>query len=438
MDHVWPFSSRKQFLSLARTLAVFVGIQLIVQLIGFLCGILVVRMLSKADYAIFTIAGSALGLLTNLSDLGVGNAMLALGGRVWQDNVQMGQLVYTAQKVRWVLFVLGSLVATSVFLSFGLRAGASTGYALVICGVLLLSAISQLNYTIWSVVPRLHAEITRLQRLDLASALIRLSLLAASALTLINSAIVLVINSVGLAIQAFVARRWANRFLAPDTQATREDRRKIMDLVRSQMPNALFYCVYGQATVLVISIFGRTKEIAEVGALSRLGALLAILGSVMSMIVLPRFARAQTSGDLARKYHQVVFLYLFGSGTLWALTIVFPEKLLWVLGDQYASLEKHVGWVVLSALAHTFVGLLWSLNTAKGWVKRAWTAIPAIIVLQAITACIVDLATVKGAIIFGALPILGAVPAYLMLAEIGIRQAPNTGDMISASARGAR
>src|SRR2546429_305311 len=133
MDHVWPFSSRKQFLSLARTLAVFVGIQLIVQLIGFLCGILVVRMLSKADYAIFTIAGSALGLLTNLSDLGVGNAMLALGGRVWQDNVQMGQLVYTAQKVRWVLFVLGSLVATSVFLSFGLRAGASTGYALVIC-----------------------------------------------------------------------------------------------------------------------------------------------------------------------------------------------------------------------------------------------------------------------------------------------------------------
>jgi O-antigen/teichoic acid export membrane protein len=424
INYIWPFSDRQQLFRWGGVLSAFVGIQLVVQCFAFLGGILVVRTLTKQDYAIYTVAGSALGLLNNLSDLGFGSALLALGGRVWRDNIRMGQLAYAAQKARWRLFLLASIVVTVFFFSLALKAGASTAYALVIWAVLLLSAIFQLNYTIWSVVPRLHAEIARLQRLDLATALLRLTSLAGAALTLINSAIVLAINTAGFALQAFYARRWANCLITPNARETREDRRKILNLVKSQIPNAIFYCVYGQATVLVISIFGRTKEIAEVGALTRLGALFSILGSVMSTVVLPHFARAQTRRELAKKYFHVVCMYSIGSGTFLGLALLYPAKLVWVLGGQYSSLDQLVGWIVLSSLIHNFVGLIWSMNAAKGWVTGAWLTIPLIVLCQILVGACLDLSTAKGAVLFGAFPVLAALLILARLAWLGVKLAP--------------
>src|ERR1700734_562622 len=83
----------------------YTAFQTIVQGITLLCGVLVIRTLSKNDYAIYAVAGSALGLISNLSDLGIGNALLALGGRVWRDESAMGSLVVTALSIRRVFFI---------------------------------------------------------------------------------------------------------------------------------------------------------------------------------------------------------------------------------------------------------------------------------------------------------------------------------------------
>src|SRR5271157_6142839 len=167
--------------------------------------------------------------------------------------------------------------------------------------------------------------------------------------------------------------------MAPEARATPSDRRAILDLSKNEIPNALFLCVYGQASVIVISIFGHTKEIAEVGALTRLGAIFTILGSIVSTVVLPRFARVQMREELIRKYTQVVCCYLAGGGALLLLAFLIPNQLVWVLGGKYKGLQSDVQYIVVASLLISFIGLIFSMNAAKGWVSGLYSSIPIVV-----------------------------------------------------------
>ncbi len=178
--------------------------------------------------------------------------------------------------------------------------------------------------------------------------------------------------------------------------------------------------------MIVISIFGHTKEIAEVGALGRLGAIFTILGSVLTTVVLPRFARVQLRRELIRKYIQVVCCYLAGGGALLFLAFLFPDQLVWVLGAKYKGLQSDVRYIVAASLLVSFIGLVFSLNAAKGWVGGLYYSIPVIVVCQFLAAAFLNLATVRGAVLFGTLPLTGGLLVMLPLAWRGIRRAPES------------
>jgi O-antigen/teichoic acid export membrane protein len=426
IGHLWQFPDKNYILKWAGILSAFAGIQVLVQLVSFLSGILIVSNLTKADYAVYTVATSSFIILFTLSDLGIGNALLALGGKVWNDNLRLGQLLRSALKLRLVYFLFGALAFTAVLFSLSLRAGASLRLTIGIWAILLVNALLQMNYTIWSTVPRLRTEITRLQTLDLSASLLRLAFLAGAALTFMSTAVVLIVNGLGLGLQALVGWRWANRVIVPAARATPGDRQAILDLSKNEIPNALFYCVYGQASVIVISIFGHTNQIADVGALSRLGAIFTILGSIMTTVVLPRFARVQTRHELMRNYIQVVCCYLAGGGALLLLAFLMPNQLVWVLGVKYRGLQSDVQYIVATSLLISFIGLVFSMNAAKGWVGGLYFSIPVIVVCQFVAAAWLNLSTVRGAVLFGALPLTGGLLVMIPLAWRGLRLAPES------------
>src|ERR1043166_4716325 len=81
-------------------IARFGVIQGLVQLLLGIAGLLIVRSLSKSEYALFAIANSMQVACTQLADLGVGIGVRSIGGRVWQDRWRFGQLLNTALGLR--------------------------------------------------------------------------------------------------------------------------------------------------------------------------------------------------------------------------------------------------------------------------------------------------------------------------------------------------
>src|SRR5271154_6478196 len=76
------------------------GGQILVQGIGLICGILVIRLLPVKQYAWYTIANTLLGTMFILADSGITTSVMAQGGKIWQEKVKLGIVLDTGMHLR--------------------------------------------------------------------------------------------------------------------------------------------------------------------------------------------------------------------------------------------------------------------------------------------------------------------------------------------------
>lgn len=82
-----------------KLIAVTGSAQVIVQVLGFISGIMIIRMLPTQEYAFYTLANTMLGTMTILADGGIGTGVMAQGGKVWQNRKSSVQYYLPA----WIL-----------------------------------------------------------------------------------------------------------------------------------------------------------------------------------------------------------------------------------------------------------------------------------------------------------------------------------------------
>lgn len=383
-----------------KILSKFISVQLVVQVLGLASGILLVRTLDQQQYAYFTIANTMQGTINVLADSGISIGLTAIGGKVWQDRYRFGQLINTVMQLRRYLTAIAIVIITPILLWMLINSGASVIYAILITIVVLLGINFQLNSGVLIIVPRLHSQINLIQKIDLIFVISRIIFLCIAYFTLLNAAVAIFTASIAFSLQYFSTNYWIADSIEKDAPIHNEYRTSILKIIKHQSPNAIFYCVQGQLTVWLISIFGNTQNIAEVGALGRLGVIFSVISAVMSSIILPGFARCQSINLLYRRYWQILgSLCLFGF-FLVILAAFFPRQLLWILGEQYAHLQNEVLLMVVSTVFNSTVGIMWTINASKAWIQYSWFNIPITIITQLFLLLLLDVSTVKGVILF--------------------------------------
>src|SRR4029077_4687323 len=98
----------------ARIIGNLAIVQAVVQILGFLSGILVIRSLTQQEYAYFTIANTMQGTLNLLADIGIRAGVVSIGGRVWQDRRRFGELINTGLQLRKQLSVVVCVVVVPI------------------------------------------------------------------------------------------------------------------------------------------------------------------------------------------------------------------------------------------------------------------------------------------------------------------------------------
>jgi O-antigen/teichoic acid export membrane protein len=406
----------------ARVVGNFAFVQAIVQLISFLSGILMIRYLDQREYAYFTIANTMQGTLNVLADIGISIGLVSIGGRVWQDRHRFGQLVNTALGLRRRLGLFAALAVVPILYFMLVKNGASVSYTALLIVVVLLGLAVQLSIGVLSVAPRLRSDINRIQTIDLTGAVARLLGLVALMYLFLNGAVALAIGSATLLLQYWMLRSYVNGVIDPNAPENAEDRVAMKGFIRSQAANAIFFCLQGQITVFLISFFGRNVgSIAEVGALSRLAMIFAVLSNLLANVFAPAFARCQTLPKLRWQYAAIVGAVACFSLLIIGAAALFPRQFLFVLGNKYSHLERElllmVGGAVTSALAST----LWSLNSAKAWIAGSWLYIPLTLGTQLALIPLTNFSSVSGVLIFNLVSIIPSLVLNLILSYRGFR-----------------
>jgi O-antigen/teichoic acid export membrane protein len=377
----------------------FTSVQAIVQTLGFAAGILIVRSLPKREYAFYTIGNTMLATILLLADSGISSALTAIGGRVWDDSHRLGSLLTTALQLRRQLAVLTVFVVVPVLIWLLRQNGAN---ALVTVGLVLAVLAGsglELITRIYAVVLRLRSEIRQIQNQALSAALVKLAAVGIALFIFFNAIVAIATVVLGYAVQFWMLRRWVSREIDTSAPGDPAMRSEIIAVLRRQGPHSVYYCLQGQITVWLISVFGNSESVANVGALGRLVAVFAVLSTVMIEIVLPAFARIQSANQLRRRYLQILFGYLAISALSVAVIAIFPGQILSILGRQYSDLRSDGILMAGCAVVSTIAGLLWAINSSRAWIVSPAVLIPCTIAVQAALASILDLSTVRGVLL---------------------------------------
>ncbi len=402
-----------------RMVSNFAGIQAIVQFIGFLSGILIVRTLEQREYAYFTIANSMQGTLNLLADIGISVGLVSIGGRVWNDRSRFSQLISTAFYLRRRLALIGIAAVTPILYVMLAKNGATLPYSLFLIAMVLAGLAVHLDVGVLGVIPRLRTDIKVIQGVDFAGVVLRLALLIVLAFIFLNAGIAITVSTAVIFVQYLLLRRYSAGVIDFHAPQHAGDRAAMLGFIRSQAANAVFYCVQGQITVFLISFFAhRTSSVAEVGALGRLAMIFTVLTNLLTNIFVPAFARCQDRRRLRTLYLEIIGAVLGFCLLVIIAAALFPEQFLFVLGNKYAHLHRElllmVGASVLAALTGTF----WSLNASKAWIAGSWLYIPLTLLTQIALIPFTDFASVTSVLVFN---LLSSLPNLLLNLALGIR-----------------
>lgn len=386
-----------------------------------LTGVMIVRTMDKNEFGYYTLANTMQSTVGVLADIGVISSMLSIGGRVWQDRTLLGELINTGLNFRRQVGIGGLVCITPLSFYLLISHGANPFYALLISLLIAGGLNFQLSNDVLIIVPRLHSRIKTLQRVELSTATIRFLLIAVACLLWVNTAVAIAMTVAAFAIQNISLRKWAATDADLSAPVSKEIRISIWRTVRQQAPNAIYYCLQGQLVVLLIATFGSVQRIAEVGALSRLAAIYSVINSVITGIVLPWYARCSDMRQLRKAYLGIVGIFVMVGAIFLVLSMTIPDVFLWLLGSKYAHLQSELAFIVLSTVVASVQGVLYALNSSRGWVEYAWLTIPLTIVSQLLLLPFLNLTTVKGVVLLNTLPMFVTMIPYMYRAFSGFQ-----------------
>jgi O-antigen/teichoic acid export membrane protein len=373
--------------------------QVIVQAVGFLSGILVIRLLSVDEYALYTLANTMLGTMTVLSDGGISTGVMAQGGKIWQDRQKLGTVMATGLDLRRKFAIFSLIVSIPILGYLLLHHGASWVMTVLITASLIPAFYASLSDGILQIPVKLHQAIVPLQRNQVEVSVGRLLLTAITLFAFPWAFVAIIASGIPRIWGNVKLRKIAERVTDKEQNPDAEERREILKIVRKILPTVIFYSISGQINIWIISFFGNTKSVAQIGALGRFSILFSILSTMINVLIIPRFTRLNKVKIF--KFFLWYQLCFFFGGFFVAIFVKFiPYPFLFILGKTYYGLENELLLVTLIALINLLSSSTGNILVNRGIIFNPYYMIIVNILTLMISVYIFDFSTLKGILFY--------------------------------------
>lgn len=375
--------------------------QIIVQAVGFASGILIIRLLPVEEYAFYTLANTMLGTMAVLTDGGISIGVMSAGGKVWEDKQKLGTVLATGLDLRRK-FAIGSLIVSIPILFYLLLHNGASWLMTVLISLAMIPAFyAALSDSLLEIIPKLKQTILPLQQNQVEVGLGRL---------LLTGLFIFAFPFGYIAILAAgIPRIWGNirlrkivyKLAAIDQEPDVEVKKEILDLVKRILPTSIYYCVSGQITIWLISIFGNTTSLAQLGALGRLSVMLSVFGAIITTLIVPRFAKlALDKKLLLERFIQILFMLIVLLSIVVLIVYLFPTPILWILGKGYRDLNDELLLSIIGSCIGLITGIVFSLYSSRGWAMSPILMIAINLASITFLASVLDLSNLSGALYF--------------------------------------
>ena len=346
----------------------------LLQLLTALGGIIVIRRLEPNQYALYTIAFSAVGALAQMSSSGIIDGVMGIGGRVIGEPARMAALVATALRLRWRMALIVGPPITLVTIVLLLRTGAGIGETACLMALIGTILAVELQASVRLVGPWLQSRFHEIQRIELVGGCVRLGLIAVVP-GLWPRALAALACTVAA---SFVQLRQFRRRLAPPGPALPDPamRREIIAVIRRQWLNDVNAMIFSQVGVWLLSLLASPFAVAEYGAFGRVAAIFTVITTSLHRVLLARYARAQRRAEVLGWYRATLAAAVALVTVPPLLALAFPAPILSIFGPSYRGFTGDFQLFCASAGVAAMVTVTWWLNASRGWIAPSWVIVP--------------------------------------------------------------
>ncbi|MGB6691820.1 MAG: hypothetical protein WBE76_28600 [Terracidiphilus sp.] len=391
-----------------------------------LYGLLCVRLLPKVEYAKFAVVFSAFSSVALLLDIGISTGIVPLVGQNVGDLQLIADCVASLRTLAQRLFAIMAPVTIVVFPLLVHRQHWSTPTVAAMVAIVLVAAWFARVSSAYGVVLILRRDRPRWYRAQMISSLGTLALLGIFwAAHWLNVWWAILFNIAGM---FFVAQSYffrARKLLGVAGRSSPQLRNAIVKLVLPNTPNVIFYAIQGQVAQALVTLFGITVAVADVGALSRLGQIFVIFSQMNPILLEPYFAR------LPRNRLKSNYLAAVAAITAFCLTIVAlgrwtPGLFLWVLGPKYSTLRYEVFLLLIGSSIRYLSGSMFVIHSSRRFVYW-WNNLSVIALTLLVQVEFLfrgNLGTVKTALIFNIVSAAASLLVNILCAFYGFIRGP--------------
>jgi O-antigen/teichoic acid export membrane protein len=394
----------------------FASGNMLLQALGFITGILIVRAVSIEEYALYAIYIGLVFALTSLSDSGVGSTLLAHGAKVHDNPERLAAwfrsgLLFRRRIGMW-LTLFG--IVCLVFL-FTVN-GASPWEAAAASAIMILTLEAVYRRGIWQVFFRLQLLANYAQNILILAALVRLGLVALT-FVIPTSALLYLLVATALTywLESWLLTRRGRVRLGECTDGSRAAKRAFRKAFKQMLPMNLVNVLRGQSVVFLLSVLGSTLVVSQVAALSRFSMVFAVLNAVVLELLSPRMARlGEERARILRAMATVLLIYLACSTAIILCMIPTATFILSLLGPDYYGLEHELIVISVGSVGINLAIAWGSLNHSRLWLAGSWYLVPLTVIWGVLGSLAIDLSSSAGAALFFATQALPLVLTELL------------------------
>jgi O-antigen/teichoic acid export membrane protein len=422
---------------IGKRLSTFVGGQSAVQLLNAATGLLLLRLMSKPEFAIYAIALGIQGMIGILTDLGFGGAITGLVGTRYRDKAILGSYIRTASHLRQALLLIiasAAILLAVVFRNVEIEAHGRKELLLLVLAV-LLTVQFQAWASYYEIPLLLNGKLVAYYSPQIAAAALRIvSSVALYYVHWISSTTVILANTLSIVVMGVSYRFLARPWIDVPRRVSKVHGREMVRFLLPLLPGTVYQALQGQISLFLITIFGHVGQIAEVAAAGRIGQLFLLLNSSNGVLVAPFFAK--TPRALFRRRYGYAMCAAGAVALLVAASAkLCPGAYLLLLGANYSNLTSQIRLVVYASAIGYFAGAMWSVAVARKWIFW-WSGSMQMVLLtvvQLVCVMLLPLNTSEGVLKMNIYTALGALTVQIFHAVQGFSAHAKTREPAMAS-----
>jgi O-antigen/teichoic acid export membrane protein len=336
--------------------------------LNLLFGLACVRLMLTTEYAKFVVVNGIMGTVLVLMDLSLTSTMVPLVGERVDDRRLIANYVASLRQLSnwmYVLIALGTMVAVPYLVKN--RDWSRGTVAAMVAAIVLTTWFMRVGANYFPVMMMTGGRDAWYKINVAASAGMLVLLLSCWAMHWLGALQAIVINVLGYAYIGGMAYRRVRQSLGMEGRPDREKQKAIVRLALPNMPQGIFFALQGQLSLYLMTFFGRTKAVASIGALSRLGQIFVIFLLANSLLIEPYFGKMPKE-KLKKNFTLAVAVAMCIAVSVWSLAAFFPGLLLLALGSQYSGMHYELRLAVGASAINCVTGVLWAINSSRRFV----------------------------------------------------------------------